>query len=82
MLYKYEHIVFGVLQQINSGKLSKGEKLPSINEVHKNIGYSRMTIDKAYKCLIQQGVMKSFRLKGYFLTGKKVSGVHLTSLEP
>lgn len=51
-LYKYKHIVFGVIENINCGKMSKGEKLPSINEMNQTLGYSRMTIDKAWSCKV------------------------------
>lgn len=79
MLYKYEHIVFGVMEQINCGKLVKGEKLPSINEMKKALGYSRMTIDRSYKCLVAEGLVNSFRLRGYYLTGKRVKVIGLNS---
>ena len=58
-LHKYEHLVFAVMDAVQNGKFNIGDKLPSINELLDTVGYSRMTIDKAFKCLIKQGLVKS-----------------------
>ena len=66
-LSKHEQLVHGVLEAIDSGVLSVGDKLPSINEMVKDVGYARKTIVKAYEELKERGLVESKKLKGYFI---------------
>lgn len=76
-LHKYEHIVFAVIDAIKNGKLEIGDKLPSINQLLDTVGYSRVTIDKAFKCLIKQGLVKAVNYKGYFIIDTKITAIHI-----
>ncbi len=67
-LYKYEHIVVGFQEAIAANEFQIGDKLPSIDKMAKILGYSRMTIDKAYKTLSATGFISPVRLKGYYIT--------------
>lgn len=67
MLSKHEQLVHGVIEAIDSGALSVGDKLPSINEMVSELGYARKTIVKAYEELKGRGLVESKKLKGYFI---------------
>jgi len=66
-LSKHEQLVHGIIDAIDSGVLSVGDKLPSINEMVSDIGYARKTIVKAYEELKERGLIESKKLKGYFI---------------
>lgn len=66
-LSKHEQLVQGVIEAIDSGVLSVGDKLPSINEMVSDVGYARKTIVKAYEELKERGLVESKKLKGYFI---------------
>lgn len=66
-LSKHEQLVHGVIEAIDSGVLSVGDKLPSINEMVSDLGYARKTIVKAYEELKGRGLVESKKLKGYFI---------------
>ena len=66
-LSKHEQLVHGVIEAIDSGVLSVGDKLPSINEMVNDVGYARKTIVKAYEELKERGLVESKKLKGYFI---------------
>ncbi|WP_276168991.1 GntR family transcriptional regulator [Zobellia alginiliquefaciens] len=66
-LTKHEQLVHGVIEALDSGELSVGDKLPSINKMVSDIGYARKTIVKAYEELKERGLVESKKLKGYFI---------------
>ncbi|MBU3026400.1 GntR family transcriptional regulator [Zobellia galactanivorans] len=66
-LTKHEQLVQGVLEALNTGELSVGDKLPSINKMVGDVGYARKTIVKAYEELKERGLVESKKLKGYFI---------------
>ncbi|MGP1992044.1 GntR family transcriptional regulator [Zobellia laminariae] len=66
-LTKHEQLVHGVIEALDSGELSVGDKLPSINKMVGDIGYARKTIVKAYEELKERGLVESKKLKGYFI---------------
>jgi DNA-binding transcriptional regulator YhcF (GntR family) len=68
---KYRQIVNQVIEAIQSGSLSAGHVLPSINELSFELDISRMTIEKAYNELKIQGLISSQPGKGYYLSEKK-----------
>lgn len=64
---KYIQIIKSILQAISKGKLKRGDKIPSINQLSEEYLLSRDTVEKAYKHLIKDGVLISVRGKGYFI---------------
>ena len=66
-LSKHEQLVQGILDSIDAGNLNANDILPSVNSMVKELGYARETIVKAYKELIERGVIASKNRKGYFV---------------
>ncbi|WP_025763251.1 GntR family transcriptional regulator [Dyadobacter tibetensis] len=64
---KYVQIINSLLQAISKGKLKRGDKIPSINQLSEEFLLSRDTVEKAYKHMIKDGVLISVRGKGYFI---------------
>ncbi|CAG5006434.1 hypothetical protein DYBT9275_03818 [Dyadobacter sp. CECT 9275] len=64
---KYMQIIKSLVQAISKGKLKRGDKIPSINQLSEEYLLSRDTVEKAYKHLIKDGILISVRGKGYFI---------------
>ncbi|MDM8172976.1 GntR family transcriptional regulator [Olivibacter sp. 47] len=69
-LSKHEKLIQGVLDAIDDECLYANDPLPSVNTMVKELGYARETIVKAYKELIERGVIASKNRKGYFVISK------------
>lgn len=63
----YEHLYECVKNDILSGKLRAGERLPSKRTFAKNLGISTITVENAYALLISEGYVYSIPKKGYFV---------------
>lgn len=77
---KYLQVANSILSGIESGKIEKGDILPSINDFSIGLEASRNTIERAYKELKKLGVIESVAGKGYFITNtefKKPSKIML-----
>lgn len=70
-LSKHEQLVHGIIEAIDSGVLSVGDQLPSINKMVADLGYARKTIVKAYEELKERGLVESKKLKGYFIISQE-----------
>lgn len=66
-LSKHEKLVQGLLDAIDEGALRANDPLPSVNTMINKLGYARETIVKAYKELMERGVIASKNRKGYFV---------------
>lgn len=66
-LSKHEKLIQGILDAIDDECLYANDPLPSVNTMVKELGYARETIVKAYKELIERGVIASKNRKGYFV---------------
>lgn len=66
-LSKHEQLVQGVINAINDKILVQGNMLPSVNSMVKELGFSSKTIVKAYKELIERGLVESKNRLGYFV---------------
>lgn len=66
-LSKHEQLVQGVLDAIDEGGLRTNAALPSVNTMIGELGYARETIVKAYKELMERGMIASKNRKGYFV---------------
>jgi DNA-binding transcriptional regulator YhcF (GntR family) len=65
---KYLQLTNSILTAIETGKISKNDMLPSINELSYELEISRDTAEKGYKYLKKIGVLGSIPGKGYYIT--------------
>ncbi|RVU02831.1 GntR family transcriptional regulator [Mucilaginibacter limnophilus] len=75
-LSKHEKLVQGVINAIDQKMISRGDMLPSVNQMIKEFNYARETIVKAYKDLITRGIIESKNRRGYFVSTDD-TGQHL-----
>lgn len=73
----YNRIVETIVQQIVSGVLHAGDRLPSLREICKQYGVSMNTATRAFYELEKQGFIESKPRSGYFVA---VSPVHRRSI--
>src|SRR4051812_5031816 len=64
---KYLQLSNSILQAIETGKLSKDDLIPSINELSFELEIARDTVEKGYRYLKKIGVLGSVPGKGYFI---------------
>ncbi|SDM39971.1 substrate-binding protein-like domain-containing protein [Catalinimonas alkaloidigena] len=64
---KYRQIIDSILQDVETGVLQQGQRIPSINEMSMEYMLARDTVEKAYKELRSRGIIKSVRGKGYYV---------------
>ena len=55
----YEQLYGALKQAIESGKLQKGDRVPSIRKLSEDLGISRTTIENAYQQLSVEGYIRS-----------------------
>ena len=65
---KYEQIVAWVQGEIESGRFSRGARLPSENEMMERFGVSRQTVRRAMEELTGKGIVEGRRGSGTFVT--------------
>ena len=53
---KYKQIINSLIDQIQSGKLQYGQKIPSINQISFDYYLSRDTVEKSYRILKEKYV--------------------------
>ena len=70
---KYLQIINSVNKSIKQGKLKKGDKILSINELSATFYLSRDTVQKAYDLLETQGVILPVRGKGFYINRTDVT---------
>ena len=70
---KYLQLINSILRGIESGKIEKGDILPSINDFCVALDTSRNTIERAYTELKKSGVVNSVAGKGYFIANTNFS---------
>lgn len=63
----YEHLYKCIKNDIISGVLSAGTKLPSKRSFASNLGISTITVENAYQQLIAEGYVFSVQKKGYYV---------------
>lgn len=64
---KYKQIINSIYEAIESGKLLRGDKISSINEICKEFSLSRDTVMVAYNELKSKGIIKSVPGMGYYI---------------
>ncbi|UKT64548.1 GntR family transcriptional regulator [Pedobacter mucosus] len=70
---KYKQLTNAILTAIETGRLKKGNLLPSINELSFSLEISRDTAEKGYRNLRKLGVVDSVPGKGYFIVNTDFS---------
>lgn len=75
LLSKHEILVQSVIEAIGEGDLLVGDKLPSINEMVRDVGYARKTIVRAYEELKDRGLVESKNKQGYFVISQETGVV-------
>src|SRR5690606_9477974 len=65
---KYMQVVHLILDDLDSGKLKIGDRIPSINETSFDFLLSRDTVEKAYNELRDRGIISSVRGKGFYIS--------------
>ena len=64
---KYRQIVNSIIKDIESGLLTVGQRVPSINEISEEYYLSRDTVEKAYNVLKERQIIVSAKGKGYYV---------------
>lgn len=64
----YKQVVEALCQAISDGRLSAGEKMPSIRELAKSIAVSPATVTRSYEELARQGLIKTVQGSGAFVS--------------
>ena len=65
----YTQIIDGYREQIATGVLQPGEKLPSVRELASNLAINPNTIQRAYRALEADGWIVTVPGKGCFVSG-------------
>ena len=70
----YEQIYQHIKREIQEGRITSGEKLPSSRSLCKYLEVSRSTVELAYEQLISEGMWKQYRVRVFRgRTGRDVS---------
>ena len=67
MQKKYETVVFWVLDEIESGNLNYGDRLPSEKDLMEKFQVSRQTIRRALEVLAEKGTVEGRRGSGTYV---------------
>lgn len=75
----YKQIIDTVQELVNTEQYEKGDFLPSMNVLSKDLQISKETVKKAYSILREKGVIDSTQGKGFYITnnGKSKSKILL-----
>lgn len=65
---KYLQIVNAITDSIKKGKLKKGDRIYSINELSNEFFLSRDTVQKAYDLLEEKGIIEPVKGKGFYIS--------------
>ena len=67
----YSQIIDGIREQIASGVLQPGEKLPSVRELASSLAINPNTIQRSYRSLELEGWIATVPGKGCFVCGNQ-----------
>jgi DNA-binding transcriptional regulator YhcF (GntR family) len=70
---KYLQIVDSVARSVKLGKLKKGDRLLSINELSNEFLLARDTVQKAYEILEEKGILLPVKGKGFYINRTDIS---------
>ena len=71
---KYIQLADAIIKQIDEGRITVNERLPSVNQLSRELEISRETVFKSLNFLSEKGIVKSSNRRGYF-----VQKVHVRS---
>ena len=77
----YEQIADQVKEQIMTGQMATGEKLPSVRELSKSITVNPNTVQKAYRELERQGYVYTTSGVGTFVADRSEIHADLPALQ-
>jgi DNA-binding transcriptional regulator YhcF (GntR family) len=77
---KHDRLVQGVINAIDEKLLSPHDLLPSLNEMIRELKFSRDTVVKGYQELINRGLIGSTRGRGYYVTNGNTEQTLLVAL--
>ena len=63
----YEYLYNRLKEDIRTGIIARGEKLPSKRTFAKNNGISTITVEAAYEQLMSEGFVYALPRRGYFV---------------
>ncbi|HTJ10786.1 MAG TPA: GntR family transcriptional regulator [Dinghuibacter sp.] len=69
-LSKHDQLVQGMINAINARIVSKGDLLPSVNNLSKELGFARETIARSYKELTTRGIVESRNRLGFYVSNE------------
>jgi DNA-binding transcriptional regulator YhcF (GntR family) len=69
---KFERILQAIREAVASKRLRVGERLPSLQQVSRELGVSVNTVVKAYERLRREGVIRSSFAKGFYVRTESV----------
>src|SRR5450432_4615661 len=72
----YRQLYDQIAQQIHSGQLARGERLPATRELAGLLGLNRTTISAAYDLLESEGLIAGQVGRGSYVTGESVRESH------
>lgn len=64
---KYTQVVNAVTEAVRKGQLKKGQKISSINQLSDEYLISRVTVERAYNILREQGTIIPIKGKGFYI---------------
>ena len=76
----YRQLYEQIGQQIRSGQIPKGERLPATRELAGQLGLNRTTVSAAYELLETEGLISGQVGRGSFVTGGSTGGVDWSHL--
>lgn len=77
----YEQVMDQLKEQIMTGQMATGEKLPSVRELSKSITVNPNTVQKAYRELERQGYVYTTSGVGTFVADRREIHADLTALQ-
>ena len=78
----YEALYRCIRQDILSGKLAAGEKLPSKRALAVHLEVSKITVETAYNQLLSEGYIRAAEKVGYFVEDIPQTMTHTTVVSP
>ena len=63
----YEQIYDYIKQEIQSGRIRSGDRLPSTRALCRHLDVSRSTVELAYEQLLSEGYVEAVPYRGYFV---------------
>ena len=76
----YRQLFDQIAEQIRTGQLGRGERLPATRELAGQLGVNRTTVSAAYEMLEQEGLIAGQVGRGSFVTGARETGINWGAL--